>query len=309
VTKTKSVTVAICTRNRAPSLERAVRSVVEELARSRWASDPQFCLLVVDNGSTDGTAECVRRLQQSEPRLRYVLEPTAGIAVARNRALAALETEVVVFIDDDETVCPGFIEAHMDTYEQQPGCVAVGGAMDLYFDTGAPRWVSPALMGLYSSYPVSEGTCRPLEPRENPPFGGNLSLLAAAAHECGGFDPAFGRVDTSLVGGEETVLLEALRSAGNEIWLTGAARIRHHVPAERARLAWVLRRSIGQGRTEQRIAADHALGPIVLRLLFGGMRLFAKRRSVRPPVLVEYVVHRAYWVGRFTEASAARRSR
>lgn len=309
MTKTKSVTVAVCTRNRAPSLERAVRSVLEELATSRWASDPQFCLLVVDNGSTDGTAECVRRLQQSEPRLRYVLEPIAGIAVARNRALAALETEVVVFIDDDETVCPGFIEAHMDTYEQQPGCVAVGGAMDLYFDTGAPRWVSPALMGLYSSYPVSEGTCRPLEPRENPPFGGNLSLLAAAAHECGGFDPAFGRVDKSLVGGEETVLLEALRSAGNEIWLTGAARIRHHVPAERARLAWVLRRSIGQGRTEQRIAADHALGPIVLRLLFGGMRLFAKRRSVGPPVLVEYVVHRAYWVGRLTEAIAARRSR
>lgn len=307
--RAKSVTVAVCTRNRALSLERAVRSVLEELATSRWASDPQFCLLVVDNGSTDGTAECVRLLRQGEPRIRYVLEPTTGIAVARNRALAALETDVVVFIDDDETVCPGFIEAHVDTYEQQPACVAVGGAMDLYFETGAPRWVSPALMYLYSSYAVPEGTYRPLEMGENPPYGGNLSLLAVAARECGGFDPAFGRVGKSLVSGEETVLLEALRSAGHEIWLTGAARIRHHVPAERARLAWVLRRSIGQGRTEQRIAMDYALGPILLRLLFGGTRLFVKRRSFRLPVLVEYAVHRAYWVGRFTEAIAARQLR
>jgi len=309
VTNAKSVTVAVCTRNRAPSLKRAVRSVLEELATSRWASDPQFCVLIVDNGSTDATAECVRGLQKREPRIRYVLEPTAGIAVARNRALAELDTDVVVFIDDDETVCPGFIEAHLDTYEQHPACVAVGGAMDLDFDTGAPRWASPALMSLYSSYPVPVGTYRRLESGENPPFGGNLSLLVSAAIECGRFDTTLGRVDTSLISGEETVLLEAMRSAGREIWVTGAARIRHHVPAERASLSWVLRRSIGQGRTEQRIAGDHAWAPIIPHLLFGGLRLFAKRRSFRPPVLVEYAVHRAYWVGRLTEAIADRRSR
>lgn len=309
MTNAKSVTVAVCTRNRAPSLERAVRSILEELATSRWAADPQFRLLIVDNGSIDATAECVRQLQQSEPRIRYVLEPTAGIAVARNRVLAELDTDVVVFIDDDETVCPGFIEAHLDTYEHQPACVAVGGAMDLDFDTGAPRWASPALMSLYSSYPVPAGTYRRLEPGENPPFGGNLSLLAAAARECGGFDPMLGRVGVSLISGEETVLLEAMRSAGKEIWLTGAARIRHHVPAERARLSWVLRRSVGQGRTEQRVNRGSTWVPIIPHLLFGGLRLFAKRRSLRLPVVVEYAVHRAYWVGRLTEAIAARRSR
>lgn len=268
-------------------------------------------MLVVDNGSTDDTADRIRRLAERDARLRYVFEPLVGISAARNRALDECRSEVLIFVDDDETVCPGFIAAHLAVYSEQPHCVAVGGAMDLYFDKGEPRWVSRSLHGLYSSYPVEEGTLRSLEPLETPPFGGNLSLLVSAAIECGRFDRTLGRVDTSLISGEETGLLNAMWTNQREIWVTGAARIRHHIPAERSRLTWVLRRSAAQGRTEGRMGIGGS--PSVLKMaahfLVGGFRLVIKRRSLAIPVLAEYVVHRAYWFGRLTEAIADRRSR
>ena len=311
MTNLQSVTVAVCSRNRGPALQRAVESLLSPSATAGLDPSVSVDVLVVDNGSTDDTGDRIRRLAARDPRVRYVVEPTVGISAARNRALHESRADVLVFIDDDETACPGFIAAHLSVYADQPNCAAVGGAMDLYFDNREPRWVSKALYGLYSSYPVDPGTRRSLGPDELAPFGGNLSLLVSAAIECGGFDRGLGRVGTSLISGEETMLLEAIRKSGRPIWITGAARIRHHIPAERARFRWVLRRSVAQGRTEQRIGIGGMprLPEMVGHLLFGGFRLLAKRRSVSTPMLAEYVVHRAYWVGRLAEAAAQRRKR
>jgi glycosyltransferase involved in cell wall biosynthesis len=311
VTNLQSVTVAVCSRNRGSSLERAVESLLSPSATTGLDPNVRVEVLVVDNGSTDDTGDRIRRLAARDTRVRYVVEPITGISSARNRALQECRSDVLVFVDDDETVCPGFLDAHLSVYADRPRCGAVGGAMDLYFDNREPRWVSRALYGLYSSYPVEEGVLRPLDADETPPFGGNLSLRVIAAMECGRFDTSVGRVDKSLISGEETVLLEAIRQSGWELWITGAARIRHHIPAERARFRWVLRRSVAQGRTEQRIGFGSTPGipEMVGHLLFGGFRLLAKRRSVSTPMLAEYVVHRAYWVGRLAEAAAQRRKR
>ena len=309
MTNVKSVTVAVCSRNRGPALQRAVESILGDDAVV--GVDPSIAVdvLVVDNGSTDDTAERMRRLAASDSRVRYVLEPIAGISTARNRALRETQSDVVIFVDDDETVCPGFVAAHLAVYAAQPTCSAVGGAMDLYFDSGQPRWVSLALMGLYSSYPVPEGALHRVAADELLPFGGNLSLCIADAQACGGFSTTLGRVGKSLISGEETALLEAMRASGHEIWVTGAARIRHHIPPERARVMWVLRRTFAQGRTEQRIAGGAEWAAAVSHLLLGGLRLVLKRRSLNPQVLVEYLVHRTYWAGRLTEMLKERRAR
>lgn len=308
MTIVKSVTVAVCSRNRGRALQRAVESILGSDAVAGIDASIAVDVLVVDNGSTDDTAERMHRLAARDARVRYVHEPVAGISVARNRALHEAQSDIVIFVDDDETVCPGFVAAHLDVYTTQPTCSAVGGAMDLYFDDGEPRWVSPALMGLYSSYPVVEGALHRVATDELLPFGGNLSLRIADANACGGFSTTLGRVGKSLISGEETALLEAMRASGFEIWVTGAARIRHHIPTERARVMWVLRRSFAQGRTEQRIAGGAEWSGAVLHLFFGGLRLLLKRKSVNSRVFVEYLVHRVYWAGRLTEIVHSRRT-
>src|SRR5688500_14384398 len=92
--KGAGVTVAICTWNRAGYLRRAVESVVGQVPRG-------VEVLVVDDGSTDGTGELLVELGRVYPQVVVVREERLGVSYARNRAMEMAKGDVVVFLDDD----------------------------------------------------------------------------------------------------------------------------------------------------------------------------------------------------------------
>ncbi|HEU4844503.1 MAG TPA: glycosyltransferase family A protein [Burkholderiaceae bacterium] len=73
---------------------------------------PQHELIVVDDGSTDATAGHVDRLRQAHPQLRIVLQrqANAGIADARNAALALAGGDYIAFVDSDDRLLPGALD-------------------------------------------------------------------------------------------------------------------------------------------------------------------------------------------------------
>jgi hypothetical protein len=77
------ITVIICTRNRAPQL----RQALESAARLRVPDDLKWELVVVDNGSSDGTAEVAASFKSRLP-VRVIREETPGLSNARNRGVA-----------------------------------------------------------------------------------------------------------------------------------------------------------------------------------------------------------------------------
>jgi len=87
--------------NSAMYVSRAIRSVV-----TQGFSD--FELVVVDNGSTDATAEIVSGI--ADPRIRLVAEQNRGVGHARNRGLSASRGAFVAFLDADDTWAPGFLQ-------------------------------------------------------------------------------------------------------------------------------------------------------------------------------------------------------
>jgi glycosyltransferase involved in cell wall biosynthesis len=91
------ITVLIATYNRADLVGEAVESV---LAQTRPADE----IIVIDDGSTDGTAA---RLAAFEGRIRVIAKANGGVSSARNAGLAAATGDWVTFLDDDDVWTPG----------------------------------------------------------------------------------------------------------------------------------------------------------------------------------------------------------
>jgi cellulose synthase/poly-beta-1,6-N-acetylglucosamine synthase-like glycosyltransferase/peptidoglycan/xylan/chitin deacetylase (PgdA/CDA1 family) len=96
------VTVLIAAYNEAAVIEKTLTS----LRGSRY---PELAVLVVDDGSTDGTRDILRRVAAGWPALTVLAADHGGKAAALNRGLAEIRTEVVVTFDADTVVLPDTI--------------------------------------------------------------------------------------------------------------------------------------------------------------------------------------------------------
>jgi glycosyltransferase involved in cell wall biosynthesis len=105
-----SVSVVIPTFNRARSVLRAVRSV---LAQTR----PAVEVIVVDDGSTDGTGDLVR---EQISGVEYLRQENRGVSAARNRGIEAATGEWVALLDSDDEWLPEKLERQMAMLEQEP---------------------------------------------------------------------------------------------------------------------------------------------------------------------------------------------
>lgn len=115
-------TVAIVTRNRADLLVRAISSL-----RSQTFEPAE--IVIVDNGSTDHTAEVVRAWAERWGKIRYVYERQPGIPHARNRALAesSERSDVIAFLDDDCIARSRWLEELVLPFRYDPEVVSAGG--------------------------------------------------------------------------------------------------------------------------------------------------------------------------------------
>jgi len=76
--------------------------------------------LVVDDGSTDRTADVLAHYARRDARIRILRQPGAGLAAARNAALAHCRGRLVHFLDADDLLEPGFFQAMLDILDQHP---------------------------------------------------------------------------------------------------------------------------------------------------------------------------------------------
>ncbi len=115
------VTVIMPAYNAQDYIERSVRSVLNQSFR-------ELELIVVDDGSKDGTAAVLARLASEDGRLRPMTVENGGPATARNRGMAAMaeETEYVMFIDSDDELLPDAVEYAMGAAESGAELIVFG---------------------------------------------------------------------------------------------------------------------------------------------------------------------------------------
>lgn len=114
---------------------RTVRAAIESVL-AQTISDLE--LIVVDDGSTDGTADAVARVD--DPRVRYVAQPNRGPAAARNTGIAQARGEYVVFLDSDDLFLPSYLERSEAALRATPGAGFAYGDAYVFDDlTGKVR--------------------------------------------------------------------------------------------------------------------------------------------------------------------------
>lgn len=95
----------------------AVRYLPATLDSVLSQQDPGLEVIVVDDGSRDGSAEWVER---AYPQVRLIRQANQGVAVARNRGVAEASQDWIAFIDADDIWLPGKLRAQRDLLEQNP---------------------------------------------------------------------------------------------------------------------------------------------------------------------------------------------
>lgn len=138
-------------------------------------------LIVVVDGSTDGTADSLKQIQSPFP-LKIIEQANGGAARARNRGAAEAVNEILLFLDDDMIVDPKLLDEHASSY--QSGADAVVGDTVLDPDS-PPGFLSESIRAWIDASRIGA----PLTAFDI--WAGQLSVLRSVFDELGGFDETF----------------------------------------------------------------------------------------------------------------------
>ena len=123
--ETPAVSVIMTAYNSAAYIEAALRSIMDQTLR-------EIEIIVVDDASSDGTAEVLARLATEEPRLCVLThEQNLGPALGRNRALEAARAPYVAVLDSDDLAPPERLARQKAWLDSHPATVLLAGSVRL----------------------------------------------------------------------------------------------------------------------------------------------------------------------------------
>ena len=200
--------VIVPTRNRAALLDRLLRSM-EGLSSGEWE------VIVVDDGSIDGTAGVAKRARERGLPLQYLYQPWGKMGAARNLGLRHARGEIVAFTDDDCVVDRDWLHAIVAEFARHPDALGVQGKT--LTDHAAMTPFTRQVEQLVGGQPYR--TC-------------NIAYRASVLRELGGFDER-------LIRGEDVVMGMRVLERGSIEFAPDAIVVHPPRPKEWAdRRAW-----------------------------------------------------------------------
>ena len=177
------VSVVIPTFNRRDSLGRAIGSVLRDPAAAE--------VIVVVDGSRDGSVELLEELARSEPRVKPLVREHRGLNAAVQAGVERAQTEIVLILDDDLEAEPGLVAGHAQHHQDAPDRVVLGySPVVVGADTADEEALTAALYS--ESY---ERSCRSYESRPDEIllgiYGGHLSIRTASCLATGVYSEHF----------------------------------------------------------------------------------------------------------------------
>ena len=221
--------VIIATHNRPDSLPSLIESLAPEMATGSRE------IVIAENGTP-----APMQLSLEGVALKHLHEPRAGKCRIQNRAIAQGSGEILVFLDDDLVVAPGYLEAVEQFFDAHREFAAMKGRILAAEDP--EKKVGP--MAVYLDLPIADHGEEVVEVRGV--LGANMAFRADAIKQVGPFDERLG--PGACGHEEETEMSQRLRRAGFRIGYAPKALVYHEVDVARANRERFIRIARERGR-------------------------------------------------------------
>jgi cellulose synthase/poly-beta-1,6-N-acetylglucosamine synthase-like glycosyltransferase len=254
-----SVSVLICTFNRAPRLARTL----ESFRRTATDRDYRMEVIVVDNNSTDTTATVVADAGRgSTVPIRYDVERQQGKGFALNRGLTLSEGDIIALTDDDVDPAPDWLDRIVHLFRTYD-VVFVGGKILPNWEVPPPAWLTThRARDIWGPLALSDFGDELFVYRDNPqaphrPIGANMAVRRAALQRVGGWRTDLGKVNNTLIPGEDHEIYFRLHAAGEYRGLYDPQLVVHHdVPSSRLHYRYFVRWFFAAGQAHARMAKE-----------------------------------------------------
>ncbi|MEC4893140.1 MAG: hormogonium polysaccharide biosynthesis glycosyltransferase HpsE [Oscillatoria sp. PMC 1051.18] len=245
---TIALTVAICTYNG----EKRLTEVFERLQQQVDVENFSWEILIVDNNSSDRTAELIRAYQinWSICDLVYCFEPQQGLAYARQRALNEAKGKYIGFLDDDNLPDPQWVRSAFAFGETHPTAGAYGSRIYADFAVEPPEGFEEFVSFLGAKDRGEKAFIYQPRKRILPPGAGLVVRQQAWLENVPKQLFLKGRVGKSQLASEDLEALAYIQNGGWEIWHNPQMQITHRIPEFRLQPEYLLAivRGIGLAR-------------------------------------------------------------
>lgn len=278
----QSLSVLICSYNRA-------RLLAETLAAIAAAKAPERCdveIVVVDNNSSDDTAAVVRRAAAAGPwPVHYAMERRQGKSYALNRGLAIVRGDVIALTDDDVLPAEDWLVRIVEQFRRDDILFVFGKVLPRWEVPPPPELLTTRARDIWGPLALIDYGDEPTQydmasfAEKRLPIGANLSVRRDALERVGEWRIDLGKVDNSLIAGEDHELCVRLYRAGLYSGIYDPANVvRHFVPASRLTRDYFRQWYYWHGRTMARMASSIYLEVDLARVPYvGGVPRFVYR--------------------------------
>jgi glycosyltransferase involved in cell wall biosynthesis len=160
------------------------RGLEESLASILAQTIPDFEVIVVDDGSTDGTADIVTAMARVDPRIAIMRRQHRGLAESLNAGIAQARGAYIARQDADDVSLPDRFSRQAAYLDEHPSVAAVGTSADVIDRRGA-------VVGGLNAACGPQAVRRGLLTLRNTPVHGSMMLRKSAVDASGGYRPAF----------------------------------------------------------------------------------------------------------------------
>lgn len=231
-----SISVLICTFNRAALLR-------ETLSAIQAMDAPDACaveVVVVDNNSADETAHVVREsMAHARFPVTLVHERQQGKGFALNAGLAASTGDVLALTDDDVLPASDWLVRIVEDFRQQKVTFVFGKVLPRWQTMPPPELLTPKAQAIWGPLAIVDYGDTPVQytptcHAQRLPIGANLAIVRNVLVSVGGWRNDLGKVNNTLICGEDHEIFMRLRAAGCYAgYYDPEIVVRHLVPTQR----------------------------------------------------------------------------